>query len=168
MNKPRSRGPGSSHAISCTDEQWAAIRAGAARARKRVSPWFVECALTVDPLPMDTAASPLILNATEQRFVSRAAEDLAVGARSAGEASPQSEDDIRALLEEGIRAMVQRRGIRKATELLRTVFGDERAELIAAAFIPDRARTPGRRKRPGKAEAAEAPGRTAPPQGELF
>ena len=168
MNMPRSRGPGSSHAISCTDGQWAAIRAGAARARKRVSPWFVECALTVDPLPMDAAAPPLILNATEQRFVSRAVGDLAAGARSTGDEASPPEDDIGALLEDGIRAMVQRRGIGKATELLRTVFGDERAEVIAAAFIPDRTRTPGRGKRPGKAEAEEAPGRTAPPQGELF
>ena len=168
MSKSRRRGPGSSHSISCTDEQWAAVRAGAARARKRVSHWFVECALTVDPWPAGTAAPPLILNATEQRFVSRAVGELAARARSGDEASLQSEDDIRALLEDGIRAMVQRRGIRRATELLRSVFGHERAEVIGAALIPEVVTASDRGKRPGAAEAEEAPGPIQAEQGDLF
>ena len=133
----RSRKPGTSHAISCTDEQWDDIRAGAARARKQISPWFVECALNVELSPKGAVASPLVLDAREQRFISRAVGELALGARSTGDASWSPGDDIRALLRDGMEELVQRSGSEEARRVLRSVFGDERAQTISAALAAD-------------------------------
>ena len=76
MSKPRRKPParkesrGRTYTISCTDEQWAAIQDGAERAGKKVSTWFVECALTVDPWPRKHRR--LVLNEREQRRHARA------------------------------------------------------------------------------------------------
>ena len=168
MKTRRSPKPGTSHTISCTDEQWDDIRAGAARARKRVSPWFVECALNVELSPKRAVARPLVLDAREQRFIARAVGELARGARSADDASRDPGGAIRALLRDGIGELVQRRGRNEAIGLLRLVFGDDRAEVIAAAFVAD---VPTTSESPEGAEEdgfEDRPARDPSGQGELF
>lgn len=134
MRKPRGKQRGRSYTISCTDGEWEAIKAGAARAGKKVSPWFVECALTVDPWPEKHRR--LVLDAGQQRAVLRGVEEIARGLGVGSGMSPQFTEDLRALFEARIRGMAAR-GRRKAAARLREVFGDERAEAIAAAVIPE-------------------------------
>ena len=64
MKKPRGRQPGSSPNITCTDDEWEGIRAGAAEAGMSVSAWAVHCALTVDPSP--AASRRVVLDEKQQ------------------------------------------------------------------------------------------------------
>ena len=77
MRKPRGRQRGKSYTISCTNAELEAIRAGAAKAGKNVSQWFVECALTVDPWP--ERRKRLVLDAGQQRAVVRGVDEIARG-----------------------------------------------------------------------------------------
>ena len=175
MRKPRKGTPGTTYTISCTDEQWAAITDGAARAGMRVSPWFVKCALEVDPWPAKHRR--LVLDERDQRRIARAVHDHARSLGADGLAG-----DIGALFAARLRGMAGqgRRGRQRATVLLRSAFGAETAETVAAAFLPDapadvsitpiesrkldQAETPP--KRPTQDETGALPVR--PPQGELF
>ena len=135
MRKPRGGQPGRSYTISCTDAEWEAVRAGAARAGKRISPWFVECALTVDPWPEKHRR--LVLDAGQQRAVVRGVGEIARGlgaepGRAGGE-KPVFIEELRALFERRLRGMRPDR----AKDLLREVFGEERAAAIAAAIVPE-------------------------------
>ena len=56
----------------------------------------------------------------------------------------------------------------EATALLRTVFGEERAEVIAAAFIPETPAPPGSPERPEEDETEETPHRDRSLQAKLF
>ena len=95
MSKPRKKpaareeSRGRTYTISCTDEQWAAIQDGAERAGKNVSPWFVECALTVDPWPRKHRR--LVLNEREQRRHARA---VAASARNLGADEADGAGDV--------------------------------------------------------------------------
>ena len=71
MTKPRNRKPGMNHTVSLTDGEREQIGAWAAERGKRAGPWFCECALTVDPFPEMPPARPLVLDAGEQRGLSR-------------------------------------------------------------------------------------------------
>ena len=135
MKKARKRQRGKSYTISCTAEQLAAIEAGAIRAGMSVSAWFVACALTVDPWPK--AHRRLVLDGKEQRYISRSAAEPAQGLHSKGGTSSQLADDHSVLLEARLGTMVEQGRSDEATALLRTVFGEERAEVIAAAFISE-------------------------------
>lgn len=129
---------GATHTICCTDEEWELVREGAARAGMSASAWWTECALTVDPSPKGGKAQPLVLDAERQRHLSNGAAELARGLDAADEeALSQFRDDIRAMLEEPLREMVRQGRREKAMELLREVFGEERAAVIAAAFMPE-------------------------------
>ena len=168
MRKPRGKPTGRSYTISCTDGEWAAIGAGAARAGKRVSPWFVECALTVDPWP--ERHRRLVLDAAEQRAVLRGVEEIARGlgldpgpvpGRSGG--TPRFVADLGALFETRLRRMAARGRREDAIALLREVLDDKRADAIAAAVIPEEAapaETPGT---PEEGGAGEDPGRSHEP-----
>ena len=146
MKKARNRQRGKSYTISCTAEQLEAIEAGAAGAGMLVSPWFVACALTVDPWPK--AHRRLVLDGKEQRYISRSAGEIAQGLHLKGGMSSQRADDHSVLLEARLGTMVRQGRGDEATALLRTVFGEERAEVVAAAFIRKRRRRPnGRRGR---------------------
>ena len=166
MKKPRNRQRGKSYTISCTAEQLEAIEAGAAGAGMSVSAWFVACALTVDPWPK--AHRRLVLDGKEQRYISRSAAELAQGLHSNGGTSSQHADDLGALFEERLVTMVRQGRGDEATALLRTVFGKERAEVIAAAFIPETPAPPGSPERPEEDETEEAPHRDRPLQTELL
>ena len=166
MSKPRRKPPvrkesrGRTYTISCTDEQWAAIQDGAERAGKKVSTWFVECALTVDPWPRKHRR--LVLNEREQRRHARA---VAAGARNLGadEAGGTSDvvADLKTLMAARLHEM-DRRGRRvHAMALLRRAFGDEAARTVAAAFLPE---APAKSRK--RAEAEAPPGRL--PLGDLF
>ena len=163
MKKARNRQRGKSYTISCTAEQLEAIEAGAAGAGMPVSAWFVACALTVDPWPK--AHRRLVLDGKEQRYISRSAAELARGLHSKGGKSSQFADDLGVLLEARLGTMVRQGRGDEATALLRTVFGDERAEVITAAFIPE---TPAPPEGPEEGEAEEAPDRDRPLQSKLF
>ena len=129
---------GATHTICCTDEEWELVRKGAARAGMSASAWWTECALTVDLSPKGGKARALVLDARRQRGLADGVAELARGLDAADEeALSQFRDDIRAMLEEPLREMVRQGRREKAMELLREVFGEERAVVIAAAFIPE-------------------------------
>ncbi len=129
---------GATHTICCTDEEWELVRKGASQAGMSASAWWTDCALTVDLSPKGERARPLVLDAERQRHLSNGAAELARGLDAADEeALSQFRDDIRAMLEEPLREMVRQGRREKAMELLREVFGEERAAVIAAAFIPE-------------------------------
>ena len=164
MRKPRERQRGRSYTISCTDGEWEAVRAGAAKAGKRISPWFVECALTVDPWPEKHRR--LVLDAGQQRAVLRGVGEIArgLGAEPGRAGVPPFVGELRALFERRVRGM--RPG--RAKDLLREVFGEERAAAIAAAIVPEAPAAPedggtGEEPRP-----EPDPGSGAEPQGRLL
>ncbi len=173
MSKPRRKPParkesrGRTYTISCTDEQWAAIQDGAERAGEKVSPWFVECALTVDPWPRKHRR--LVLNEREQRRHARA---VAASARNLGADEADGAGDVGAelgaLMAARLCGMARRSRRADALALLRRAFGDEAAQAVAAAFIPDApAPAPAAPAESPESSRAEAPPEAAP-QGELF
>ena len=155
MKKARKRQRGKSYTISCTAEQLEAIEAGAIGAGMSVSAWFVACALTVDPWPK--AHRRLVLDGKEQRYISRSAAELAQGLHSKCGKSSQLADDHSLLLKARLETMVRQGRGDEATALLRTVFGDERAEVVAAAFIPDTPAPPASPEGPQEDETEEGP-----------
>lgn len=142
MRKPRARQRGRSYTISCTDGEWEAIKAGAARAGKRVSPWFIECALNVDPWP--ERHRRLVLDEKRQRAVVRGVGEIArdLGADpgpvsgEAGGTPPRFVAELRELFEKRLRRMAARGRREEAMSLLCEVFGEDRAGAIAAVVIP--------------------------------
>ena len=132
MRKPRKGPPGRTYAISCTDEQWAAITDGASRAGMKVSPWFVQCALNVDPWPKKHRR--LVLDERQQRRVARA---VAACAQDLDAEGPGLAGDLGELFETKLRGMARRGRREAALALLRRVFGEETAETVAAAFMPN-------------------------------
>ena len=166
MKKTRKRKPGTGHSVSYTDAQWTAINGWAKAAGETVSRWWAKCVLTVDlSAPERVAAPPLVLNEEQQRRISRVAGDMAEGARD--EVSSRFGALARELLRERLQAMVQEGRRAEALNGLRSVFGEARAEVIVAAFMPDEpkeTRTPARQK---EHRTAEAPGRR-PQQGKLL
>ena len=157
--------------ICCTGEDWELVREGAGRAGMSASAWWTECALKVDLSPKGEKARALVLDAGRQRSLSDSVAALARGLDAADEeAVSQFRDDIRAMLEEPLRAMVMQGRREKAMELLRTVFGEDRATVIAAAFVPN----PEEEPRPSPSAEPETdrpeakPDRKRPPQQSLF
>ena len=171
MKKPSARKNRVTHTICCTDEEWQLVREGAGRAGMSASAWWTECALTVDLSPKGGKARALVLDAGRQRSLSEGASALARSLDASDEeALSQYRDDIRAMLEEPLRAMVRQGRREKAMELLRTVFGEERATVIVAAFVPDPEEAPGSEP-PAEPEAGRPevqPGRNRPPRQGLF
>ena len=137
MKKPRKRRPGTGHSVSYTDEQWAAIKARAKAAGMSASAWWGQCVTTVDlSAPAKSAAPPLVLDEQQQLRIARVARDLAEGARNK-EVSARFGALARELLRERLREMVRQGRRDEALDGLRTVFGEERAAVFAAAFIPE-------------------------------
>ena len=126
---------GATHTVCCTDEEWELVREGAARAGISASAWWVSCALHEDPSAKGPGPQPLVLNAEKQRAIADTMAELAAGLDAEGVASLQAH--IRALVEEPLQRMVQEGRRPQAMELLREVFGEERAAVIAAAFMPE-------------------------------
>ena len=161
MRTPRRRQRGRSYTISCTDGEWDTIKAGAAKAGKKISPWFVECALTVDPWP--ERHRRLVLDEKQQRAVARAVGEIARGlgadpvsvAGQAGGKPPRFVADLRALFEKRLRRMAARGNREDTMSLLHEVFGEERARAIAAAVIWEEPRT---EETPSPAVTREVPG----------
>ena len=171
MKKPSAKTSRVTHTICCTDEEWELVREGADGAGMSASAWWTECALTVDLSPKGERARPLVLDAERQRGLSDGAAALARGLDAADEeALSQFRDDIRAMLEEPLRAMVRQGRREKAMELLRTVFDEDRATVIAAAFIPDSEEAPGPTPpaEPEPERPETRPDRKRPPQQGLF
>ena len=137
MTKARARAPGRTYTISATDEEWEAIRAGAARAGKRISVWAVECALTVDPLPRQSRR--LVLDERQQRYISRSMDGLARSLCADGAAPGGLADDLRGLLAARLGAMARQGRRDEALALLRETFGERRAAIVAAAMMPETA-----------------------------
>ena len=156
MKKSSARNNRATHTICCTDEDWELVLEGARRAGMSASAWWTQCALTADLSRKGGKARPLVLDAERQRGLADGAAALAHGLDAADEeALSQCRDDIRAALEEPLRAMLQQGKRERAMELLREVFGEERATVIAAALIPE---TPAMRAgRPAGTADAERP-----------
>ena len=165
----KARAPGKkgvTHTVCYIDEHWQAIVAGAARAGKSVSSWWVSCALHEDPSAKGPGPQPLVLNAEKQRAIADTMEELAAGLDAEGVASLQAH--IRALVEEPLQRMVQEGRRARAMELLREVFGEERAAVIAAAFIPvmpDTGTAPDKPAKPASGSGDDSP---PLPQPDLF
>ncbi len=165
MSKPRVRRAGTEQTISATDEEWADVQSGADEAGMSVSAWVVHCVLTVDLLPRKHRR--LVLDEKQQRSISRAVSEHARSLRSDVDAPSQLTDDLGALLKARLETMDRQGRGSEAATLLRQVFGEERAAIIAAAFMPNVRTTP---------EAAPKPQKPAPRkksirdsgQGELF
>ena len=151
MKRTRKRKPGTAHSVSYTDEQWAAIKASAKVAGETTSRWWAKCAMTVDlSSSAKSTVSPLVLDEEQQRAISHAAGDLAEGADD--EASALVGALARDLLEERLQAMVREGRRAEALAGLRSVLGDARADVVAAALMPDEPKDPpmpGRQKEPG-------------------
>ena len=166
MKKTRKRRPGTGHSVSYTDAQWAAIKAWAAEAGETTAQWWGKCITTVDlSAPEKTAGPPLVLDEEQQRRISRIVGDWAEGVDD--EVSARFGALAVELLRERLQAMVREGRRAEALDGLRTVFGEARADVIAAAFMPDEpkeTRTPGSRK---QQEARDAPG-DRPQQGKLL
>lgn len=168
MTKPRNRKSDMNHTVSLTDGELAQVRAWAAERGKSVSAWFCECALTVDPFPEAQSARPLVLDAGEQRGLSRDMAAAAHDIRSGGEEANSLADDMRALLEMRLKAIAGDGRREQTVELLRRVLGDERAAVVAAAVLPetvDVSKTP---DRPAEPRSEDSPSGTGPPQPDLF
>ena len=171
MKKSPARKKQVTHTICCTDEEWELVREGAGRAGISASAWWTECALTVDLSPKGERTRPLVLDAGRQRSISDGVSALARGLNAADEeALSQFRDDIRAMLEEPLRALVSQGRREKAMELLRTVFGEDRATAIAAAFIPnpEEALEPAPPTEPEIGRPEASPDRKRPPEQGLF
>ena len=168
MTKPRHRKSGMNHTVSLTDGELAQVRAWAAERGKSVAAWFCECALTVDPFPETPPARPLVLDAGEQRGLSRAMAAAARDMRSSGEASSNLADDMRALLEARLKAMDRDGRREQAVKLLRRVLGDQRAAVVAAAVLPETDEVSKSPNEPAEPGFDDGPDRTAPPQPDLF
>ena len=142
-SKPGRRGgntrgsKGVTHTVCYTDEHWQVIVEGARRAGMSVSAWWVHCVENGDPSPKGKKAQPLVLDAGQQRAVLDGVSELARGLDADGEAARQVQDDIRALLEEPLRKMAREGRRERAMELLREVLGEERAAIVAEAFMPE-------------------------------
>ena len=135
--KPRKTTSGMNHTISLTDREWDEIRAQAKERGKSASAWFRECALTVDLSSKTSASRRLALDENQQRTIARAMSEAACNMHSGENASPGLAEDVRALLAARLRAMAREGKRERAVELLRRVFGEERAAVIAAAFMPE-------------------------------
>ena len=183
MRKPRAKSRGRSYTISCTDGEWEAIEAGAARVGKKISPWFVECALNVDPWP--ERHRRLVLDEKQQRALVRGVGEIARGlgaepapvSGQAGGTPPRFVAELRELFETRLRGMAARGRREEAMSLLREAVGEERAEAIAAAVIPEAStmtETPVPPEKPEESGAGEQPGpepqpgTEAKPQGSLL
>ena len=137
-SKPGGRGSkGMTHTVCYTDEHWQAIVEGARRAGMSVSAWWVHCVENVDPSPKGKKAQPLVLDEGRQRAILDGVTELARGLDADGEAVRQVQDDIRALLEEPLRKMACEGRRERAMELLCEVLGEERAAVVAEAFMPE-------------------------------
>ena len=139
MRQPRRRKEGMSHSISCTDEEWEMIGAGAARAKMGASAWFAWCCLNVNPMPSRTI--PVALDERQQRNAARAIERLAGKLRDSPESLARFEDNVRSVLRERIRAMTRQNRVCEARARLCEVFGEKHA-----AWIENWAQKPRRRK----------------------
>ena len=166
MKKPRKRRPGTGHSASYTDEQWAQIKAWAKAAGMSASAWWGQCVTTVDlSAPEKSAAPPLVLDEEQQRRIARVARELAEGARN--DVSSRLGAMARELLRERLHEMVREGRRDEALDGLRTVFGEERAEVFAAVLMPDEpkeAQTPGRQKEHGTGDKPDR----RPRQGKLL
>lgn len=164
--KARKRKHGTGHSASYTDEQWAAINGWASAAGETTARWWGQCVTTVDlSAPEKTAAPPLVLDEEQQRRISSVAADLAEGARDV--TSARFGALARDLLRERLEGMVREGRRAEALDGLRSVFGEARAEAIAAAFMPDdpkEPRMPGGQK--GHVTGKDPAGR--PRQGKLL
>ena len=135
--KARKRKHGTGHSASYTDEQWAAINGWANAADETTARWWGKCVTTIDlSAPGKTAAPPLVLDEEQQRRISCVAGDIAESARD--DVSARFGALARDLLRERLEGMLRDGRRAEAVAGLHSVFGEARAEVIAAAFMPER------------------------------
>lgn len=161
MRKPRAKTPGRTYTISATDDEWEAIRSGAQRAGKRISTWAVECALTVDPLLRQSRR--LILDEKQQRSISRSMDAHARSLCTDAATPSGLADDLRKLLEARLGAMARQGRADEAVTRLRETFGERRAEIVAAAMMPETGKT-GNTGEPAERPVADEPRQDPEPE----
>ena len=164
--KARKRKDGTGHSASYTDEQWAAINGWAKAAGETTARWWGKCVTTVDlSAPEKTAAPPLVLNEEQQRRISGVAADLAEGARD--DVSSRFGALARDLLRERLEAMVREGRRTEALAGLRSVFGEARAEVLAAVLMSNASKE-SRNPKQQEGVEAEAAHKRSPRQHNLF
>ena len=166
MKKPRVRRPGTEHTISATDEEWADVRSGAKKAGMTMSAWAVHCTLTVDPLPRKHRR--LVLDEKQQRSISRAVVEHAQSLIADIDAPSQFADDLGAVLKARLETMVREGRGSEVEAILRQELGDERAEIIAAGFMPNVRTKPVSKQKPQKKASRRKKPLRNPGQSELF
>ena len=134
MKKPRKRKPGTGRSVSMTDRQWNTIKKWAAEAGMSASRYFAHCMQTVDLSSKNETAHSPVLTPERQRGIARIAADLAQP--TSAETSSRFGELARDLLQERLDRMVAEGRRAAAYEGLCTVFGEQRAEIIAAAMMP--------------------------------
>ena len=139
-----------SRTITCTDEEWDAIKADADRNGRSVSGWFVECALTEEITPKKVAPRKLVLDAKAQRSLLRDVAEFAQGSHADGDGASRLANNLNALFETRLRTMAREGRRKEAVEALRTVLGEERAAVVAAALLPETPMKPVSPRRPEK------------------
>ncbi len=140
--------------VSLTDAEWDAIGRWSAERGKSRAEWMRECALTVELAGKKAVGHPLVLDAGEQRHISRTVQDLADDLASSGDGTEGTvADGLRALLAARLQTMAREGRREAAVGLLKRVLGDDRAAIVAAALIPE----PG-----GAPETPETPVATGP------
>ena len=139
-----------SRTITCTDEERDAIKADADRRGRSVSGWFVECSLTEEITLKKAAPRKLVLDAKAQRSLLRDVAEFARGSHADGDGTSRLADNLHALFETRLRTMAREGRREEAVKALRAVLGEERAAVVAAAFIPETPTMPEPPEKPEK------------------
>ena len=156
-----------SRTITCTDEEWDAIKADAGRRGRSVSEWFVECSLTEDITPKKAAPRKLVLDAKAQRSLLRAVAEFARGSHADGDGTSRLANNLHTLFETRLRTMAREGRREEAVKALHAVLDEKRAAVVADAFLSE---TPTKNDPPEKPASDEMESTTLqqpPEQGEL-
>ena len=167
MKSPRKHNSNKQRVITCPDEEWDPIQADAVRRNRSTSDWVVECALTEEITPEKIAPRKLVLDAKAQRSLLRDVAEFARGSHADGDGTSRLANNLNALFETRLHTMAREGRRKEAVEALRTVLGEERAAVVAAAFLPE---TPTKHDSPEKPTSDEMESTTLqqpPEQGEL-
>ena len=156
MKSPRKHNSNTQRVITCPDEEWDPIQADAVRRNRSTSDWVVECALTEEITPEKIAPRKLVLDAKAQRSLLRDVAEFARGSHADGDGTSRLANNLNALFETRLHTMAREGRRKEAVEALRTVLGEERAAVVAAALLPETPMKPVLPRRPEKTKKKTA------------
>ena len=125
-----------SNSMSCTDDEWARIRAAAAAAGEGIGRHVVRRCLTDDPSPNAKPRAAQALSPQEQRDMHEAVLGLEAAAAGSGhDDSSYLWSALRILCGDRIVAMEREGRSEELRALLRKVFGEEEGQAMAAKWL---------------------------------